>query len=267
VQPIHCCLPDPIINLQPGRKRHLRHCVPADSGLIPDLSTGEATQELRLEQSRGLTSGADICSDLTGTLLHPCGDKRHEAFVFLRRALLRYSLNTPRPSDLPMLSRLNVLHALGRNALILEIPFHELYRPDTISSFHIPDPVRQGEVASPQPCAPDPLTPTSLQRSMPHHPWIDLLPFPGMRDNILRSLCEGWLNEDQLCEDLLKPVEDCTNKQGPLVVWGDSWDPQNWEISDDFIRKWAVLIQGCPEVIEVSNRWREKRGQMKLEFV
>ncbi|KAL2836872.1 hypothetical protein BJY01DRAFT_238087 [Aspergillus pseudoustus] len=42
--------------------------------------------------------------------------------------------------------------------------------------------------------------PTLLQRAVPHHPWLDILPFPPMRDNLVRA--GNSLDDDELCLDL-----------------------------------------------------------------
>ncbi|EIT73587.1 hypothetical protein AO1008_11858 [Aspergillus oryzae 100-8] len=31
------------------------------------------------------------------------------------------------------------------------------------------------------------LRPTTLQRGIPHHPWLDIFPFPRMWDNLIRA--------------------------------------------------------------------------------
>jgi hypothetical protein len=67
------------------------------------------------------------------------------------------------------------------------------------------------------------LRPTALQRTIKHHPWIDLLPLPAMRDNILQrgDDYDDW----PLCYDI---VEDMEHARSGLIVWGDPWDADNW---------------------------------------
>lgn len=100
-----------------------------------------------------------------------------------------------------------------------------------------------------------------------HHSWLDLFPFPRMRDNILRGINAGEYDEDVLCDtlccDLLK-FDDDTN--AALVVWGESWDATGWEFSAEFFIRWGVLLQGCTEVLETTNYWRQKRGARRLEY-
>lgn len=47
-----------------------------------------------------------------------------------------------------------------------------------------------------------------------------------------------------------------------FVTWGDSWRGVEWEVTEGFVRKWGdLLLEGCEEVVEVANRWREVRGE------
>lgn len=46
------------------------------------------------------------------------------------------------------------------------------------------------------------LRPTALQCEVLHHPWIDLLPVPKMRDNLI--LAEDTYDGAELCEALCK---------------------------------------------------------------
>jgi hypothetical protein len=47
---------------------------------------------------------------------------------------------------------------------------------------------------------PSSLRPTDLQRSTPHHPWLDIFPLPRTRDNLIRA--GDHLDDDELCHDL-----------------------------------------------------------------
>jgi hypothetical protein len=48
-------------------------------------------------------------------------------------------------------------------------------------------PCRGASVVVPlSPRMPDALAPTRLQMDVPHAPWINMIPFPRMRDNLIR---------------------------------------------------------------------------------
>lgn len=101
--------------------------------------------------------------------------------------------------------------------------------------------------------APD-LTPTRLQREIPHHPYIDVLPFRGLRDNLLVALDCGALDEPELCADIGRH----------LRVWGRL--PQlamSYEWAPEFVEKWAWVLDG--EALSISNFWRAQRGDAPFE--
>lgn len=181
--------------------------------------------------------------------------------AFARRAYEDYSLKAPKPSYLQALIRLNVLNAVSRNALALGIPVEGLCRDETISPFNFAgpqlptSPVMLGSL-------PKNLLATMLQKNAVHHPWIDLFPWPRVRDNILSALAANLFDEDELCCDIL----EIRNDEAGLIVWGEAWDVQSWEASEIFLRKWGYLTRGCPEILEATNYWREKRGARKLPF-
>ena len=175
------------------------------------------------------------------------------------------SLNLQTPADLPTLVRLNVINALASNAVALSIPFLELNRDECISQFNFQGPGPPGAVR-PLFSAPNSLQPTAVQRAVTYHPWIDIFPIPGIRDNILRRLDAALIDEDELCDDLFA-ADDKEGALAPLAVWGEPWDTRSREFSPEFLRKWGYLMQDCPEVLEATNFWRQKRGQMKIEFI
>ncbi|UKZ68591.1 uncharacterized protein TrAtP1_009616 [Trichoderma atroviride] len=54
---------------------------------------------------------------------------------------------------------------------------------------------------------PENLAPTSLQLSHPHSSWIDVFPFPEMRDNLIRY--EGYFSHAEFLTDLLGNLISC----------------------------------------------------------
>jgi hypothetical protein len=104
------------------------------------------------------------------------------------------------------------------------------------------------------------LKPTSLQCNVEHHPWIDLLPDPIMRNNIL--LLGDNYDDEPLCHDI---VDNRHGKQSEsLIVWGDPSRLESWEIGEDFYKKWFLILQGCHGLFRATNNWRAKRGEPKL---
>ena len=189
-----------------------------------------------------------------------CPELRREVFEFLLRAHSNWSLGLLVPSDLSPLTRINAFDALVRNAMALHIPLEYLEGDDFHSQFNM-----NGSQLSNTPAFPVDLCSTPCQRAIVHHSWLDLFPFPAMRDNILRGIQAGYLDEDEMCEEfccgLLDLNEDSTSY---IVIWGDPWDASGWEFSPGFFAKWAPLLHGCPQILTTTNYWRERRGESRL---
>lgn len=107
------------------------------------------------------------------------------------------------------------------------------------------------------------LRPTLLQQSTSHPDWIDLFPSPRMRDNAIRS--QHLFTNLELCADLLGGIAGTERSaDSGLLVWSNPWEPEGWELTEGFIRKWGFLVQGCTDLLQSTNRWREIRGEERL---
>ncbi|KAK6526196.1 hypothetical protein TWF281_011231 [Arthrobotrys megalospora] len=191
---------------------------------------------------------------------------QRSVFEFLKTAMAHWMLNHPNPRDLPSLSRLNAFDALARNSLLLCIPYEFLETDEFSSPFNYYGPLE--ESSSTRLSLPKDLSPTILQKNIIHHSWLDLFPFPSLRDNILLGILSGQLDEDQLCDEICCDLLNLDAESVPsLMVWGDSWDSKGWEFSESFFHKWGVLLQGCPEVFQATNYWREERGDARVQDV
>ncbi|KAL7802095.1 hypothetical protein V8C44DRAFT_345944 [Trichoderma aethiopicum] len=164
-------------------------------------------------------------------------------------------------------------------------------------------------------CLPESLAPTRLQLSCPHSNWIDVFPFPRMRDNLIRR--EGCFSHAEFLTDLLGNLISCMTAPPPrtgrssrllrprvrvaagqrdeegedcadgekeymdnddlgddapadrrgLILWGEPFHKDSWEVTPGFLRKWSWAVEGCGELIESSNRWRTARGEMPLRMM
>ncbi|KAI1126752.1 hypothetical protein F5Y10DRAFT_244255 [Nemania abortiva] len=200
-----------------------------------------------------------------GALLLTCPRQAEHVRSLVRQALQDYSLNCPRPSQLPLIIRLNVLNAIARNALLIGIPVESLCRDEFVSPFQQAGPQPLGRPV-PAPFCPDSLQPTHAQRTIFHHPWIDLFPFPRFRDNVLVAVRDGLFDDDELCLDLLGVECAGPGDRPALIIWTDAWDPRGWEVSEAFLRKWGMLLRSCPEMVQSTNYWRTKRGLTALSI-
>ncbi|KAH7144119.1 hypothetical protein B0J13DRAFT_595705 [Dactylonectria estremocensis] len=50
---------------------------------------------------------------------------------------------------------------------------------------------------------PPALMPTQIQQQIPHHGWVDLFPYPRLRDNLILALQEDRIDEDAFMMDLV----------------------------------------------------------------
>ncbi|KAI0483420.1 hypothetical protein F4859DRAFT_472790 [Xylaria cf. heliscus] len=177
-----------------------------------------------------------------------------EAFIYNH-----WLAQAPRPTLLPSLLRFNFARAIMANAKFLGITSSQL-NDDAISAFNMEGP-RPPTINLEVGKLPTELQPTDLQRRTVHHPWLDLLPIPHMRDNLLRRGVESF-DEDEFCCALIGSG-DLANTA--FVVWSESWDGYGWEVTESFARSsWAWTIDGCWELYRSTNKWRAQRGEPPL---
>ncbi|PMB68246.1 hypothetical protein BM221_006423 [Beauveria bassiana] len=174
---------------------------------------------------------------------------------FAHEATQSYVTNRPDTDQLLRVVKLNTINALTANATALRLPGDWLMCR-AISPFGLVGPLpvpvsvptsSGGGGAGQQQqrcCYPASLTPTPLQLRIPHHPWIDLLPLPRMRDNWLLAIYvqERLTEEDEvrLWDDLVEWDAGAAS----LVVWGEPSDPRSWEATVPFLRRWGRLLDG-----------------------
>jgi hypothetical protein len=130
--------------------------------------------------------------------------------------------------------------ALFTNARLLQIVCEYIRAPDVYleASFN----------------APLALVPVPLQSSTPHYPYIDLLPFPSLRNNLLQA--GNLINPREIWYDLL---------DGDVKVWGNSpWDEKGWEFGERIITKYWYVMDD--EVVRTANFWRMSRGEQMLSL-
>ncbi|KAH8659940.1 hypothetical protein BX600DRAFT_52396 [Xylariales sp. PMI_506] len=164
--------------------------------------------------------------------------------------------------------------------------------------FEEPYPCRAITIPNTSGTLPASLQPTRLQSTVLHSTWIDLLPFPRMRDNLIRH--ESQYNEFDFADDMIGDAvdfrafinsrggssqprtavrnmaqgNDCVggddhddepnSDRNGIIVWGEPYNLENWEITTGFLHKWRWALEGCQDLVECSNRWRMKRGEEPL---
>ncbi|KAF2657916.1 hypothetical protein K491DRAFT_690652 [Lophiostoma macrostomum CBS 122681] len=171
----------------------------------------------------------------------------------------------------------------------LDVPIFNLMRTfATIATSlnvisHIYEPLYT-HVLSPTPHSslPANLHPTAAQTSIPHHPLLDTLPWPSVRDKLicmfaLPSCQRPAIAQDdeglgpykgiwQIAQDL-DDDRDGMRVHGNSTRWGDGNElvEESWEIGELFYRNWWWALDG--RVVEISNRRRKERGLGVLRLV
>jgi len=141
------------------------------------------------------------------------------------------------------------------------------------------------------------LVPTSLQQTRLHSFWINLVPLPRVRDNLIRY--EASFDLLELLQDLIgefinatparerrgtplavsdpksmwtlpltsgRDEDEVTAGRKGLIVWGEPHDMRSWEVTPGFLAKWPWAVEGCNDLIESSNRWRLMRGEEPIRL-
>ena len=118
------------------------------------------------------------------------------------------------------------------------------------------------------------LRPSSEQITVKHHPYIDILPFPTLRNNLITHQEE--IDEDEFFHDMLtglvcwggagigrKDREEATG----YASTGTPWDVRSWEARVWFLKKyWTLLGREDGELVRQSEWWRSIRGDDTLNM-
>ncbi|KAJ5474942.1 hypothetical protein N7475_004508 [Penicillium sp. IBT 31633x] len=179
---------------------------------------------------------------------------------FARSAYESYAQGNPTADHLLTLIKVNVFRAFAQNLQLIGWP-EPWMEHDAISPFNSALPRKPSEMNTTNHIPPN-LQPTRLQKLVPHHPWLDFFPLPKMRDNLIEG-GDDW-DDEQLCHDIMGFWGESTMDAG-LLVWGEPWNVQNWEVTESFLKKWQWIVRGCPELMTATNSWRARRGE-KLIF-
>lgn len=186
-------------------------------------------------------------------------------------------------SNKEILSQLTIVFTASSDKTVPE--FHDLH--SVFPSHSVIFPAATG--------IPGGLGPTQEQMSHAHQTWIDLVPFPKMRDNLIKW--EGSFDHSEFVEDVVgnfidmrslshprtarvTPTpsskqliflqdgdnKDAANSGKGLILWGEPYLEQSWEATLGFLRKWAWAAEGCEDLIESTNHWRRVRGEEPIRL-
>lgn len=106
------------------------------------------------------------------------------------------------------------------------------------------------------------LRPTAVQLNNPHHPALDILPWPSVRDRLILVFSQP--------EDLRPPsargptglvdfVYDLEDPAEGVRIWGDDpYSDEYWEVGEKLFKNWWWALDG--RVVSRSNQLRYDRG-------
>ena len=165
------------------------------------------------------------------------------------------------PSDsynLP-LNELTILRAIHRISQRLNI--HSFWSLEDTSPFTT-------GTAAPAHTLPAHWRPTPSQLSVPHHPIIDFVPWPGVRERLIAVLglpeearpgaAAGPLALVNFAYDFEDGVE------GVRIRGEDVYDPSSWEVGQVLFERWWFLFDRG--IVENSTRLRRLRGPSALRI-
>ncbi|KAJ9157886.1 hypothetical protein NKR23_g266 [Pleurostoma richardsiae] len=172
------------------------------------------------------------------------------------------------------IERLCIASAMRSNCLAIGITDDTWCDEDSISPFFRSPASSSSSVSSEtlvrsvqsifQTLKPD-MRPCREQITVSHHPYIDIIPFPTVRANLIKTI--DSIDEDEFFYDSLNGLI-CWGRAGvgrrdkEGVGSGTPWDVRSWEAKEWFIQKWWFIVGGEDgELVRQSRWWREMRGE------
>ncbi|KAG7105133.1 hypothetical protein HYQ45_006960 [Verticillium longisporum] len=137
----------------------------------------------------------------------------------------------------------------------------ELWSPTSNSPFN-----KGG--GTPAALLPPSFRPTPTQVQLPHHPMLDFLPWPSVRDRIISIFNMPEAMRPPGARDALAPIKfayDLEDEAEGVRIWGgDPYDATGWEVGQTFFERWWFIFDR--DVVAQSNRLREIRGAARLHL-
>jgi len=163
----------------------------------------------------------------------------------------------PDETHLPMLE-LNLLRGAMSVAQRLNVD-SVIWSLDANSPFHNSSPELYVHL-------PPNLQPTPLQLAKAHHPVLDILPWPSVRERLIMVFAQPMALRPPAAKSptaLVDLVYDLEDSAEGIRIWGD--DPyldHNWEVGKKFFSNWWWALDS--QVVNRSNQLRKERGATLL---
>lgn len=106
------------------------------------------------------------------------------------------------------------------------------------------------------------LRPTVSQMTIPHHPALDILPWPSARDRLIMVLSQPVeyrppsAASPMALLDFIYDIEDST--EGVRISGSDPYSENNWELGEKVFKSWWWAFDR--DIIKKSNELRRTRG-------
>ncbi|KAG9257362.1 uncharacterized protein F5Z01DRAFT_383704 [Emericellopsis atlantica] len=154
---------------------------------------------------------------------------------------------------------LTLLRGLMRVSTRIGCDTSEIWSPTCLSPFNT-------NTGTPAALLPPNWRPTSAQITVPHHPLLDLLPWPSVRDRIIMILNlpdEARPTHARGAMALFNFAYDFEDSaEGARIYGDDPCDGNSWEVGQVLFERWWFLFDRT--IVEGSNRWRALRGAPPL---
>ena len=84
---------------------------------------------------------------------------------------------------------------------------------------------------------------------------------PNSNESTLLSTLPPALENSGASDRDFGNSDDYTAGRRGLITWGDPWKVESWEVTPAFGKIWGWALEGCDDLIQASNRWRELRNE------
>lgn len=115
---------------------------------------------------------------------------------------------------------------------------------------------------------PPDLQPTEVQGTIPHHPLLDILPWPSVRNKFIYIFSQPVEMRPKVARDPLALVQlqyDLEDSaEGVRISSEDCFNGKNWEIGQVVFQNWWWALDR--NVVEHSNMLRARRGAPRLQL-
>lgn len=122
------------------------------------------------------------------------------------------------------------------------------------------------------------LQPTAAQLTLPHHPLLDILPWPKVRSKLIamfslpsssrpvvESIRHTTRQEGSGSTELTPFQLVCDLEDGGVKIWGsDPSSEESWEVQQSFVDIWWWALD--PDILRNANNRRRSRGESRIRL-